>query len=184
MSGMSSKHLTGAACAPEARRVDAALRVTFFGWHWSVQQLPGVHVGDLVACVPATRGDALLVRGGSEGLQGIWASRLEPVRSCLHTCPRCCTPASLGTATTVNAPAHGCSFPGVGVLHTHQTPLATSPSESTRSRTVGTAAGAPDAGSTPTGAEVVPAPCLLPLSCSSGTDRPLGSSDRSIGGEL
>ena len=184
MSGMSSVHLTGAACAPQTRRVDAALRVMFSGWHWSVQQLPGVHVGGLVQCAPAHQGDALYVQGESESLSGIWASRLEPAHSCLYMCPRCCTPASSGTATTSNAPEHGCSSPGVGVLHTPQTPLTTSPSGSMHSHTGGTAAGAPDADSRPIGAAAAQALCLLPLSCSSDIDRPLVSSDLSIGGDL
>jgi len=73
---MSRVHLNGARCAPETRRVDAALRVMFLGWHWSVQQVPGVCVGDLVNCAPSQQGDALYVQGESGSLPGIWASRL------------------------------------------------------------------------------------------------------------
>lgn len=184
MSGMSSMHLTGAACAPETRRVDAALRVMFLGWHWSVEQLPGVCVGDLVKCAPLRQGDALYVQDESELLPGIWASRLEPVHSCPRMCPRFCTPGNWGIETTSNAPGHECSFPGVGVLHTRRTQSATSPSGSTHSRIGGTTSWAPGADSKPTGAALAPAPGLLPVSRSLGTDRPRGSSDSSIGGEL
>lgn len=184
MSSMSSEHLTGAVAPPQTRRVDAALRVTFAGQHWSVQLLQGVHVGDLVQCAPSHQGDALFVQGESGSLPGIWASPLEPVHSCLHTCPRLCTPASSGTGTTWSAPGHGCSCPGVGVPHTPQTPRATTPSGSTRSHTADIAAEAPGADSIPTGGAVASARCLSPLRCSSGTGRPLASSDGSLGGVL
>lgn len=151
------------------RHVDAALRVTFHGWYWSVQNLPGVHVGDVVLCLPAQQGAALFVRTEGELPPGILASRIEPVHSHPHTPAQIGTPVSSDTSTTASEPAHQCSCPGPHAERTPQTPPAATPAVHTHSRTSDTAGEAPGVHSI--SIELVLPPGLLQGCCSQGTGK-------------
>lgn len=163
------------------RRVDAAMEITHLGWKWSVQPLPGVHVGDVVFCHPQAQGDALYVQSENELQPGIWASLSGPARSHLHTCPQPGMRANSGTATTCYAPAHSHSCPGLHAVRTLQQSPAATPAGRKRIRIAGTAAVAPGAGSTPTAQVAAQALCSLPVCHKPGIGKSQNSLNSSIG---
>lgn len=127
----------------EHRRVDAVLRITYQGWHWSVADLPGVHVGDLVQCRPTRRGAFLRVRADREAPSSILASRLEPAHSHRHTSPPVGIEVSSGTGTTSRAHEPRSSSPDAHAPHTPQRPPTARPEAHTHSRSAGTAGAVP-----------------------------------------
>lgn len=95
-----------------SRRINEFLCVDFNGQRWSLKSLPWARVGDLVLCWPTRRGVFLHVQD-VHGLQpSTLASRIEPLRSHLHTPPLVGTPVNSGKPTTWRVPAHQCACPG------------------------------------------------------------------------
>lgn len=127
----------------ERRRVDAALRITYQGWHWSVVDLPGVCVGDLVQCRLTRRGAFLRIRADREAPSSILASRLEPAHSHPHTPAPVGIEVSSGTATTSHAPGPRHPCPGEHAPRTPRKPPAAKHEARRRSRSAGTAGAAP-----------------------------------------
>ncbi len=81
MSGMSSKHLTGATAAPATtasylvRKVSSLLTVEVHGNTWSVAGLQGVQVGDRVLCLPTPDEAQVFVQRETMGAaHGLWAA--------------------------------------------------------------------------------------------------------------
>lgn len=165
------------------RKVDAAMRITFGGWYWSVLDLPCVHVGDLVHCQPALKAGVLRVQVESGSLSNIWASPLERVHSCLRTCPQSGTEASSGNGTTSSGPARECSCPAVLAQHTPQTPPSTTGADSTHIRIAGKEGAVPVADPTPTGVGAGRGQSWLPEHHIPGIDRSQDSSHFSLGGK-
>lgn len=86
--------------AASLRRVDASLCITYQGARWSVMQVPGACVGDLVRVWPAPQAGVLCAASASAGQQGTLAAWMGPAHSPLHMCKQCCTPALYGTVVT------------------------------------------------------------------------------------
>jgi hypothetical protein len=133
-----------------ARRVDEFVSITFVAQRWCVLDLPDVHVGDLVYCLPTPQGDGLRVRSANAQLPDIWASRFEPFHSHPHIAPPAGTHESLGKQTSVHAPGHQCSCPCGQSARTPQTPPAASPLAHKPRHKPGKAGAAPGAPGCPT----------------------------------
>lgn len=166
----------------EQRRVDAALRITYQGWHWSVADLPGVQVCALVECRLTRRGAFLRVRAASEAHAGILASRLELAHSHPHTPPPVGIEVNSGRQTTSREPAHQSASPSAPADRTPQTPQAASREARKHSRNVGTADVAPVVCSISIELAPAPAPVRSPASRKKGRNRPRVSLRISIDG--
>lgn len=133
-----------------SRRVDQTLCITWAGWRWGVQDLPGVRVGDLMNCQPDAEGTSLYVQAGHEGQQGIWASRLELAHSHLRTCPPGGMPGRSGSAPTSQTQETPAAPLSQHAAQPPQTPPAANPQAHKRRRRRGTAGAAPAAAANPT----------------------------------
>lgn len=79
------------AAPAELRVVDAALCITYQGARWSVQQVPGVCVGDRVHVWPAHQAGVLCAAAGNAAQPGTLAAWIGPAHSPRHTCSPCCS---------------------------------------------------------------------------------------------
>ena len=138
------------AAPAELRVVDAALCITYQGARWSVQQVPGVCVGDRVHVWPAPQGGVLCAAAGNAAQPGTLAEWIGPAHSPRHTCSPCCSHMSWGTQPTSHAPACQCACPGQRAGGTPQTPPGATHTAHTHSRNPGTAHAAPAVGASPT----------------------------------
>lgn len=145
------------ACAQvELQRVDAAMCIRYQGARWSVLQVPGVRVGDLVRVWPAPPAGVLCAAAGNAAQPGTLAEWIDPAHSLPRTCVLTGTHKSWGNPPTAHAPACQCACPGPHAGGTPQTPPGATHMAHTHSHSQGTAHAAPACGANPTGLAAQP----------------------------
>lgn len=162
------KSLTGD--LPVACKVDAAMRITYQGWFWSVLQLPGACVGGLVQVLQVLPSGALIVSAESEQLPSTLASPIEPAHSHPHKCPPLHNCASLGSCSTDGGPAHQYACPAPHAGCTPQMPPVAMPLVRMQPHSDDTAHAAPACDSTANEQVAPPGLSVQPLPCKTSSD--------------